>query len=607
MAGENKSSARPWGTLEELLLVCAVNRHGTKSWDSIASELQNRRLTSSFLPSFTPQLCKDKFFDLKRRFISTNGASSSSSLVDQLRRIRVEELRREVQERDVSIVSLELKVKRLEEERERSSKEETDLDDRQNILSPDTVAGTPAGGDGSGDLDDRSFNESNSTSQKPELTTSATIIVKDEQNDAGEVVGERNAQVITEPIEPRGENEIDPVRTGEGPVNERLNGEEHDNKKQVSDVQSSASLSKKKRCNGSSKGGSSSREEREGDEVSPAMKRAPAVKPESMVRLLGIIRSNRLGSALDRRQRSQESARYKNLIRQHMDLQRIQTRLDKGVYSECSTKFLRDLLLLFNNLIVFHHKSSPERIAAQQLRALVLKEMTHMLPKQSETDDVAKPNKSSTIVACGKRRFSKAVTKNTSTSTRRGDEKERGVEEKKVDGSSPIATDDMGIRKKRSKERVVSGRRNSLRTSSTSEETKHEYGGNELSSHDAVEMKVDIKKENNNHNNNNKARKKQGAASFLKRMKQNSPSEVTEKDEDDDEDDDSEDHSKDEKEKGRVERVTRSSGGRGARAKRGVGRPPKVVAESTGKRGRENVENEVGLGGTGRARKRARR
>lgn len=104
MAGENKSSARPWGTLEELLLVCAVNRHGTKSWDSIASELQNRRLTSSFLPSFTPQLCKDKFFDLKRRFISTNGASSSSSLVDQLRRIRVEELRREVQERDVSIV-----------------------------------------------------------------------------------------------------------------------------------------------------------------------------------------------------------------------------------------------------------------------------------------------------------------------------------------------------------------------------------------------------------------------------------------------------------------------------------------------------------------------
>ncbi|PPD83457.1 hypothetical protein GOBAR_DD19606 [Gossypium barbadense] len=562
MTGENKSSARPWGTLEELLLVCAVNRHGTKSWDSIASELQNRRLTSSFLPSFTPQLCKDKFFDLKRRFISTNGASSSSSLVDQLRRIRVEELRREVQERDVSIVSLELKVKRLEEERERSSKEETDLDDRQNILSPDTVAGTPAGGDGSGDLDYRSFNESNSTSQKPELTTSAAIIVKDEQNDAGEV---------------------------------------------VSDVQSSASLSKKKRCNGSSKGGSSSREEREGDEVSPAMKRAPAVKPESMVRLLGIIRSNRLGSALDRRQRSQESARYKNLIRQHMDLQRIQTRLDKGVYSECSTKFLRDLLLLFNNLIVFHHKSSPERIAAQQLRALVLKEMTHMLPKQSETDDVAKPNKSSTIVACGKRRFSKAVTKNTSTSTRRGDEKERGVEEKKVDGSSPIATDDMGIRKKRSKERVVSGRRNSLRTSSTSEETKHEYGGNELSSHDAVEMKVDIKKENNNHNNNNKARKKQGAASFLKRMKQNSPSEVTEKDEDDDEDDDSEDHSKDEKEKGRVERVTRSSGGRGARAKRGVGRPPKVVAESTGKRGRENVENEVGLGGTGRARKRGRR
>ncbi|KAK8498215.1 hypothetical protein V6N13_095476 [Hibiscus sabdariffa] len=590
--GEHEPTARPWGTLEELLLVCAVNRHGTKSWDSIALELRSRRI------SFTPQLCQDKFLDLKRRFVSPTAADSSSTLVDQLRRIRVEELRREVQQRDVSIVSLESKVKRLVEERERSFKEETDLDDRQNILSPPTVAGTTAGGDGSSDIDDRSFNESNSTSQKPELTTSATIIVKDEENDAGEVVGERKAQVITEPVEPRGEDETDPVRTEKGLVNERFNVEEHDNKKQVSDVQSSASLSKKKWFSGSSNGGCSSREEREGDEVSPAKKRGSAVKPESMVRLLGIIRSHRLGSALDRRQRSQESGRYKNLVRQHMDLQRIQSRLDKGVYSGCTTKFFRDLLLLFNNLIIFHQKTSPQRTAAEQLRALVLKEMNHELPKQaspppqSETDDLStKPNKSSTMVACGKRTSSKAVIK--SADSKRGEKRERVVEEKpKANETNSFA--DVGMRKKRSKERAVSGRRNSLRTSSKSGETNHEYGGNELSSHDTVELKVDTKKENN------KARKKQGAASFLKRMKQNSPDEALEKEDGDGEDgnDDSEE------EKGKVvERVTRSSGGRGGRGKRGVGRPPKrAAAEPRGKR-----DNEVGLGGNGRARKRGRR
>ncbi|KAE8735502.1 Alpha/beta-Hydrolases superfamily protein [Hibiscus syriacus] len=171
-----------------------------------------------------------------------------------------------------------------------------------------------------------------------------------------------------------------------------------------------------------------------------------------------------------------------------MDLQRIESRLDKGVYSECSTKFFRDLLLLFN-IIGFHRKSSPERTAAEQLRALVLKEMNHKLPKQ---DDSSKPSKSSTMVPCGKRTSSKAVIK---------DGKERVVEEKqkanekKIDASPFAATNT---------------------TLSKSGDSNHEYGGNELSSHDAVELKVDTKKENN------KARKKQGAASFLKRMKQNS-------------------------------------------------------------------------------------
>ncbi|XP_038999065.1 uncharacterized protein LOC120124473 isoform X2 [Hibiscus syriacus] len=588
MAREHEPTARPWGTLEELLLVCAVNRHGTKSWDSIALGLQSRRISSS---SFTPQLCKDKFSDLKRRFISPAGADSSSSLVDQLRKIRVEELRREVQQRDVSIVSLEMKVKILMEERDRCFKEETDLDDRQNVLPSGLIAGTLAGGDDSGNLDDRSYNESNSTSQKTELTTSATIIIKDEQNDAGELVGERK-EVTTESVEPRGEDEADPVRTENGPVNERLNVEEHGNKRQVSDVQSSASLSKKW-CSGSSKGGCSSREEREGDEVSPAKKRGSAVKPESMVKLLGIIRSHRLGSALDRRQRSQESGRYKNLIRQHMDLQRIQSRLDKGVYSEGSTKFFRDLLLLFNNIIVFHRKSSPERTAAEQLRALVLKKMNHKLPEQ---DDPSKPNKSSSMVQCGKRASSKAVIKN--ATSKRGDrgvvEEKPKAKEKKADAISFAATKNdavVGIRMKRSKERAVSGRWNSLRTNGKSGDSDHEYGGNELSSNDAVELKVDTKKENS------KARKKQGAASFLKRMKQNSPTEWSEKgdDEDDVDNDDSEDGSK---EKGRV---TRSSGGRGGRGKRGVGRLKKrAAAESRGKRGRENVDN-------GRARKRGRR
>lgn len=106
MAKEHQTSAQPWGTLEELLLACAVNRHGPESWDSIAMEVQNRN--SSVSPAFlTPQNCRDKFHDLKRRFMSKNDDDDSACsllVVDELKRIRVEELRREVRRRDVSIV-----------------------------------------------------------------------------------------------------------------------------------------------------------------------------------------------------------------------------------------------------------------------------------------------------------------------------------------------------------------------------------------------------------------------------------------------------------------------------------------------------------------------
>lgn len=676
MAEEHQTTAQSWGTLEELLLACAVNRHGTESWDSIAMEVQNR---TSTLSSLTSQHCRDKFKDLKQRFMPLNDTSATASLVpmvDELRRIRVEELRREVKRRDVSIVSLELKVKRLEEERDRSLKE-SDLV-REEKLSSEKITGKSATGDDSGDeRDNRSFNESNSTGQQKADTTT---------------VREQNDTVIVEPDikpEPEIKNEQDPIRDGSDPRTERdwsHNGkleevddvdidklptekkepeikmsqttgglgesnelgesvgeserEEKEKEKQSSDVQSSASLSlktKKRRRWGGGNGlvvGSSSGEEPEGgDEVSPATKQTLTVKSEPLVKLLGTIRSHRLGSVFERRLRSQESERYKKLIRQHMDLQTIESRLDKGVYSACIQKFFRDLLLLFNNAIIFFRKNSPESLVACELRAIVWKEMREKLRKPKPESAVmvkpeskqqpvsfSKPNKTSTIVACGKGNSTKTISEN---ATKKVDKKDRVVEEKpkanekKVEGSV-VRIEDKGIRKKRTKDRSVSNNSRNSNTSNKNGEVKHQYGGNELSSHDALEMKVERK--------GSSTRKRQGAAaSFLKRMKQNSPSEVTEDDEDDDNDNDSsEEESKDGKgRRGRKRneitvRVTRSSRGRSAReesgrAKRNIGRPTKKQAESTvesgggtGKRRRDNGGSDVGVGG-GRARKRSRR
>lgn len=104
-----------WGTWEELLLACAVKRHGFKDWNSVAMEVQARSSLPHLLT--TARNCELKFQDLKRRFTSfqndavlnQNGVGIADKVdsavpwVDELRKLRVAELRREVQRYDVSI------------------------------------------------------------------------------------------------------------------------------------------------------------------------------------------------------------------------------------------------------------------------------------------------------------------------------------------------------------------------------------------------------------------------------------------------------------------------------------------------------------------------
>ena len=112
---ESGQSIATWGTWEELLLASAVMRHGFKDWNSVAMEVQAR--SSLPHPLTTASNCELKFLDLKRRFTSfqndavlnengagiTDNVDSAVPWVDELRKLRVAELRREVQNYDVSI------------------------------------------------------------------------------------------------------------------------------------------------------------------------------------------------------------------------------------------------------------------------------------------------------------------------------------------------------------------------------------------------------------------------------------------------------------------------------------------------------------------------
>ncbi|KAM0995494.1 hypothetical protein ACFX13_005663 [Malus domestica] len=203
------------------------------------------------------------------------------------------------------------------------------------------------------------------------------------------------------------------------------------------------------------------------------------------------------------------STTYKSLIRQHMDLHVIQSKLNKGVYTDdCIPMFFRDLLLLFNNAVVFFHKNSREHNAAQELRSIVLKEMNDQLPNPQpatgtvtsnvpniktkapkiEPDGSEKPTKSS-IVVCGKRGSVNALSEGGAKSTKgyKVEEKAKVANEKKTDGAALVKVEDKGIRRRRTQQR--GGRRGTTtRGRNAAKPTKpHEYGVNELSSHDGLE------------------------------------------------------------------------------------------------------------------------
>ncbi|XP_050367553.1 uncharacterized protein LOC126785916 [Argentina anserina] len=681
---EHEATAQPWGTLEELLLVSAVNRHGPNRWDSVASELQSRPHSSS-TAALTPHCCSHKFDDLKRRFQQNDDAAESVAvMVDELRRLRVEELRREVRRRDVSIVSLELKVKRMED-RDRSLKATAAAAASPPVNlhrggggadtseSPEKHAVKSNSGEDfvadSSERENRSFNESNSTSQRSDARPNGVV-----ERKADEDVGpgpERNqsdparSQTRSEPasandgvIDDDDNDDVNNKNGGEGEPTSRpgeLNELPREVRKQNSDVQSSASLSRKRKRRRKDGESSSGEEPEGGEEVSPATtKRVKLVKLEPLVKVLRLVRSHRLGSVFQRRLRIQESQRYKNLIREHVDLHVVQSRLDKGAYNDCSAKLFRDLLLLFSNAVVYFREAAPEHVAALELRSLVLKEMNDYLPqfgvkrKSNVESDITtgtttsmRPSKSSSIVVCGKRGSINALSSENKKGTVRKvvvEEKEPKVKvsEKKAEDSAPVKVEDRGVRKRRSTQERNGGRRSRTTAASKSKnleaKVKFESDGNEVSGHEGLETVKTEKKED--------VKKKQGAAIFLKRIKQNggggvgqgsNASDVSEDDSKDcmvDEEEEEEAEEEKKKTTGRKKndqverkpRVTRSaSGNRGRRGGRGqeisgrgmraVGRPPKkpeTAVVGTGKRGRDNGEADQ-VGSAKRPRKRPRR
>ncbi|CAO2169614.1 unnamed protein product [Urochloa humidicola] len=373
-----------WATWEELLLACAVQRYGTASWDSVAVEVQSR-CPAAAASRLTPTGCRLHFRLLHRRFAAgaaENGdgcggdedpdASAADGWVEELRKLRVAELRREVERYDLSIGSLQSKVKRLKEERERSISGEANPPSAKAEEDEEPAAGKEGsleddagGGEDrvSGGESGRSCRESNSSDLKRPVHEAG----------AASAAGDAGAAARDEEEEKAAAGESLAVKREEASGESVAGSKEAD--KESSDVQSSASRREREG------GGGGGEEQAEAEEASASTSAAPALpaaEAEALLAFLESVRTSKPGSVFERRLESQDDAKYRSTIRRHVDLGTVRSKLEPGggaCYSS-ATEFYRDLLLLCANALVFFPRGSPEHSAAARTRAMVSKHMS---------------------------------------------------------------------------------------------------------------------------------------------------------------------------------------------------------------------------------------
>ncbi|KAL6858998.1 hypothetical protein ACP4OV_018000 [Aristida adscensionis] len=465
-----------WGTWEELLLACAVRRHGTGSWDSVAMEVQ-ARCPSPAAASLTPASCRLRYRVIHRRFAAAadeNGggdggdedpdAAAAAEWVEELRKLRVAELRREVERYDLSIGSLQSKVKRLTEERERSISGEAEppavKEEEVEEAAAAAVKGSPedaaAGEDRvSGGASGRSCKESNSSDLHRPGPDASTSAAADDGDGAAEVRGEEEAGAGESAAVKR---EVSGESAARSKEDAAADGEES------SDVQSSASPSRRRER----EGGDEAEPEEEASPSPSARAPLPAAEAEALLAFLETVRTSKPGAVFERRLDSQDGAEYRATIRRHVDLGTVRSKLEAGgaasYYS--ASELYRDLLLLCANALVFFPRGSPEHAAAEQTRALVSRHMSASLRKDEasaaaaaaagasknpKTDaDVAGPllEKAKPIIVCRKR---SSIAKAAAAAAKvEKPEKESEEEQEEDDDKGKVATTKDKVRGLRS-------------------------------------------------------------------------------------------------------------------------------------------------------------
>ncbi|KAE8664513.1 hypothetical protein F3Y22_tig00112762pilonHSYRG00155 [Hibiscus syriacus] len=315
-----------WGTWEELLLGGAVLRHGARDWNLVASELRTRTVSPS---DFTPEVCKAKYEDLRQRY------SGCTAWFEELRKQRMAELRRALEQSEDSIGSLESKLESLKAEKRDDSPVGYDSSRTESVLPCPKSEGVAFSSkdtckDG---LSAGSFTQEAETKWAPDCPVPAAVPVEEMDSKPGNSPTSVEAEKIS-----NFDNLADAFLGGQL---RRIKKKREEEEKilQSSGVEDQSRDSRK----------------------------------EVFDEIMGIFSSvaeNDCASVFRRRLDSQKRGRYKKMILRHMDFDTIRSRIgDNSIISV--RELFRDMLLVANNALVFYSKNTREYKSALLLRHIV--------------------------------------------------------------------------------------------------------------------------------------------------------------------------------------------------------------------------------------------
>ncbi|KAL9159573.1 hypothetical protein ABFS82_08G143100 [Erythranthe guttata] len=363
MGAEAMAEEGGWGTWEELILGGAVLRHGTKDWNVVALEVRTRTLCPY---TFTPQACKARYEDLKKRY------SGSKAWFEELKKRRVAQLKQELAKSEDSIGSLESKIKSLEGEKQHSN--------QVDYGSSETESPLPA-------LDSEateSFVRETSNDQN-----SAGSFTKDTSTRGNWLCEPQNIQTVgpTTSVSDKDSSikNLGDANYGHGVIMKKRRGQRKRKDCNNNYNNSNRAIIERSVCESDNNLGSSSnvvstpqKETSTNDNCGPIVRESykdscTIKREDSLIEIFKSVAQSEPAAVFRHRMDSQKRARYRRVIKQHMDIGTIKSRI-VGQSIKSAKELFRDLLLLANNALVFYSRRTREYKSALSLRNIVMRE-----------------------------------------------------------------------------------------------------------------------------------------------------------------------------------------------------------------------------------------